>query len=197
VPSFRTRRRLKIAAIFVGGLGLTFAAGMAFSDRLGLGTKPDVQTCNNLAPNCHHEEINSNIFASNPRSSIDRARRLIAANATHPGSIGFTCSVASITDGDTLRCADGTRVRIAGINAREHDGSCNIGAPCPDASPQAATAALSALASGQVLQCEPNGRTYNRIAAFCRTSGGVDVSCAILSSDTVAQWDRHWGSHTC
>src|SRR5207245_2244589 len=98
----------------------------------------------------------------------------------------FTCTVASITDGDTLRCTDGTRVRIAGINAREHDGNCNVGAPCPSASPGEATAALSALASGQMLACEANGTTYNRIAAFCRTAAGVDVSCAMLNGGTVA-----------
>ena len=109
----------------------------------------------------------------------------------------FACTVASITDGDTLRCTDGTRVRIAGINAREHDGNCNVGAPCPSASPGEATAALSALASGQMLACEANGTTYNRIAAFCRTAAGVDVSCAMLNGGTVARWDRHWHGHRC
>lgn len=110
---------------------------------------------------------------------------------------GFTCTVASITDGDTLRCTDGTRVRIAGINAREHDGSCNIGAPCPAASAREAASALSALASGQELKCKANGRSYNRIAAFCRTFRGVDLSCAMLDSGTVARWDRHWKGHRC
>src|SRR5436309_1915236 len=77
-------------------------------------------------------------------------------------SVGtFSCTVASVTDGDTLRCTDGTRVRISGINAREHDGTCNIGAPCPSASAVAATSALSGMASGQVLECQANGTTYN------------------------------------
>lgn len=118
-----------------------------------------------------------------------------AEPAAKPG--GFTCTVASITDGDTLRCTDGTRVRIAGINAREHDGSCNIGAPCPAASAREAASALSALASGQELKCKANGRSYNRIAAFCRTFRGVDLSCAMLDSGTVARWDRHWKGHRC
>ena len=32
-------------------------------------------------------------------------------------------SVASVHDADTFRCADGTRIRVAAINAREVDGS--------------------------------------------------------------------------
>jgi len=109
----------------------------------------------------------------------------------------FACTVASITDGDTLRCTDGTRVRIAGINAREHDDTCDPGAPCPDASADQGTATLTALASGQVLSCQANGTTYNRIAAFCRTAAGIDLSCAMLESGTAARWDRYWQGHRC
>ena len=118
-----------------------------------------------------------------------------AEPAAAPGT--FTCRVAQITDGDTLRCTNGTRVRIAGINSRELDGTCNVGAPCPAASAREATSALSALARGQVLDCKSNGKTYNRIAAFCRTTGGIDLSCAMLDSGTVARWDRHWAGHRC
>lgn len=42
-----------------------------------------------------------------------------------------------------------------------------------------------------------NGTTYNRIAAFCRTAAGVDLSCAMLDSGTVARLDRHWNGHRC
>jgi len=69
--------------------------------------------------------------------------------AAASGGNNFMCTVRYITDGDTLRCADGTRVRISGINAREKDGTCNRGAPCPTASSDGATAELSRLASGQ------------------------------------------------
>lgn len=139
------------------------------------------------------------VIATNWGNAALLGPKIVYAPGAEPAAVpgGFTCTVASITDGDTLRCTDGKRVRIAGINAREHDGTCNIGAPCPAASPHEATSALSALASGQVLRCKPNGRTYNRIAAFCRTSGGVDLSCAMLHSGTVARWDRHWRGHRC
>ena len=85
----------------------------------------------------------------------------------------LTCTVASITDGDTLRCVEvdavgrAIRVRLSGISARERDGSCSQGHPCPAATAEAATGELVRLAGGDVLQCEPVASTYRRIAAFC------------------------------
>lgn len=122
------------------------------------------------------------------------------ASSASPGA--FTCTVASITDGDTLRCvergADGRaiRVRLSGIDARERDGTCAVGHPCASASAQSATAELHRLASGQVLSCQPEGSTYGRVAAFCR-AGPVDLSCAMLDSGTVAKWERFWRGHRC
>ena len=116
---------------------------------------------------------------------------------------GFACTVASVTDGDTLRCeeagADGRaiRVRLSGIAARERDGSCSPGHPCPDASAEAATSALRRLAEGEVLRCTPDGETYGRVAAFCSTQRGLDLSCAMVESGTAARWDRYWGAHAC
>src|SRR6476620_11611524 len=77
----------------------------------------------------------------------------------------FTCTVAVVHDGDTLRCAergsDGRqlRIRVSGIDARELDGSCAPGHPCASAAPEAAIAALERLAAGQQLQCVAEGST--------------------------------------
>jgi endonuclease YncB( thermonuclease family) len=115
----------------------------------------------------------------------------------------FSCAVVSITDGDTLRCfeegPDGRpiRVRLSGISAREADGSCSPEHPCPDASAEAAMAELSRLATGQVLGCREVGRSYGRVAAFCRRPDGGDLSCAMVASGTAARWDRYWGDHRC
>lgn len=134
----------------------------------------------------------------------DNLRGADADNTAWEQRDGFRCSVASVTDGDTLRCAereaDGRqiRVRLSGIAARETDGSCSPGHPCPDASPEAATAALVDLAAGQALQCSDEGRTYGRRAGFCRrVSDGADISCAMLASGTVARWERYWRDHRC
>jgi endonuclease YncB( thermonuclease family) len=112
-----------------------------------------------------------------------------------PGT--FSCPVLRLVDGDTLICEDGTRVRLSGIDAREKDGSCAPGHPCASAPPEAATAELDRLTRGETLSCDETGTTYNRKAAFCRTSAGLDLSCAMLASGTVAKWNRYWGNHGC
>lgn len=102
----------------------------------------------------------------------------------------FECHVSSITDGDTLRCLDGTRVRLHAVAAREKDESCSPGHPCPSASGAAATAMLSQLAAGQTLQCERTGTTYNRVAAICRNEANTEINCAMVQSGTTLIWPR-------
>jgi len=115
----------------------------------------------------------------------------------------FSCSVAGITDGDTFRCAETDaggrqiRIRLSGVAARERDGTCSDGHPCPAASAEAATAELARLADGQLLQCTDVGTTFGRIAAFCRLPDGRDLSCEMVASGTVDKWDRHWKDHRC
>lgn len=102
----------------------------------------------------------------------------------------FTCRVARITDGDTLRCADGTRVRLNAVAARETDGSCSPGQPCPPASAAAATAELARLASGQVLQCRQTGTSSRRKVAICVNEAGAEINCAMVRSGTALVWPR-------
>jgi endonuclease YncB( thermonuclease family) len=115
----------------------------------------------------------------------------------------FTCTVASITDGDTFRCVEGDatgrqiRIRISGVDAREKDGTCAPGHPCATASAEAATQELQQLVSGQVLSCDPVGNTYGRVSAWCYRADGTDVSCAMMASGTVARWWKYWGLHHC
>ena len=103
----------------------------------------------------------------------------------------FFCKVASVTDGDTLRCDDGTRVRLHAVAARERDESCSPGHPCPAASGAAATAMLRRLAGGQGLQCVPTGTSYNRVTAICSNEAGVEVNCAMVQSGTAVVWPRY------
>ncbi|WP_162806484.1 thermonuclease family protein [Sphingosinicella terrae] len=115
----------------------------------------------------------------------------------------FACTVASVTDGDTFRCAETNaqgrqiRLRLSGIAARERNGRCTDGHPCPSASAEAAAAELRRLAQGEPLTCCRVGTSFDRIAAFCRRRDGVDLSCAMVESGTAARWDRYWGSHRC
>jgi endonuclease YncB( thermonuclease family) len=125
----------------------------------------------------------------------------------------FTCTPIAVSDGDgPIWCAEGPKIRLAGIAAREMDGTCKLGHPCPSASAAAAKFALVRLLGGargklstghlrvsaQPLRCSSEGNAgRGRIAAWCVTSEGVDVSCAMVATGTAARWDRYWKRHTC
>lgn len=102
----------------------------------------------------------------------------------------LVCTVASVTDGDTLRCQDGIRIRLHAVAAREADERCAQGHPCPAASGAAATRELRRLVSGRTLTCEPTGRSYDRLTAICWTPSGEEVNCAMVRSGTALLWDR-------
>jgi endonuclease YncB( thermonuclease family) len=76
----------------------------------------------------------------------------------------FSCFVRYVTDGDTFRCADGTRVRLSSIDTPEMPGSCRPGRSCAPGDPYAAKAALKRLIGGRTVQCEPVGMSYNGYA---------------------------------
>lgn len=126
--------------------------------------------------------------AGEPRGLTGGSPPQIAQSSVPSGSL--TCPVAYITDGDTLRCRDGTRIRLHAVAARESDGSCSPGHPCPSASASAATAELRRLAAGKTISCEPTGQSYNRITAICWTPSGEEINCAMVRSGVALVWDR-------
>lgn len=101
----------------------------------------------------------------------------------------FACDVAYVNDGDTLRCRDGTRVRLHAIAARETDNSCSPGHPCPTASAATSTAALTRLA-GNRITCIRIGQSYERVTAICHNTSGVEINCAMVESGAAVTWDR-------
>jgi endonuclease YncB( thermonuclease family) len=112
------------------------------------------------------------------------------SNSSTPNADDFSCDVDYVHDGDTLRCRDGTRVRLHAVAAREADGSCAPGHPCPAASAETATRELRRLADGKSINCRPTGRSYNRITAICWTPEGVEINCAMIESGAAVIWDR-------
>lgn len=125
----------------------------------------------------------------------------------------FTCTPILLADGDgPVWCKEGPRVRIAGIAARERDGSCRPGQPCPSASADTATLALANLfggprgitrlpgsqyphikVTGATMRCQSTGPAKgNRTGAFCTLANGADLSCAMLATQPVLRWDRYW-----
>ncbi|HZG09408.1 MAG TPA: hypothetical protein VEZ70_10565 [Allosphingosinicella sp.] len=125
----------------------------------------------------------------------------------------FTCTPTKLWDGDgPIHCAEGPRVRLSGIAAREMDGTCSPGHPCPEASAHAARDRLAELlggatgvaakghveVAGPALACRSaGGAGGTRTAAWCVSPSAGDLSCAMLASGTVARWDRYWRGHRC
>src|SRR5688572_831509 len=104
----------------------------------------------------------------------------------------FLCVVTAVYDGDTLTCRDGTRVRLAGVDAPEM-GRCRRGRMCVPGDPVRARAALRGLALGQTIRCERAGVSWNRVVAWCSV-GGQDLSCAMIRGGTAfrdARYDRN------
>ena len=117
---------------------------------------------------------------------------LQAAAAGH----GFACVVDYVNDGDTLRCQDGTRVRLSGIDAPELPGHCATGRQCVTGDPYASKRQLESLVIGQTIQCEVDGQSYNRVTAWC-VIGRTDINCAMVDSGYAVRWDRYWRGHRC
>lgn len=112
------------------------------------------------------------------------------ADGPNTATSRFSCSVAYVNDGDTLRCEDGTRVRLHAVAARETDETCSPGHPCPAASAVSAKATLERLVAGSTITCSRTGRSYDRVTAICWTPAEVEVNCAMIESGTAVVWER-------
>lgn len=135
------------------------------------------------------------------------AASIIASSQT------FNCTPTHVWDGDgPVWCAEGPHLRIAGIAAREMDGTCRTNQPCPAASAIHARDALvqlmggarATISTGHVvvrgprLTCRSEGHAGgNRTAAWCRLPSGADLSCAMIKTGTVLRWDRYWKRPAC
>ncbi len=125
----------------------------------------------------------------------------------------FACTPVRVWDGDgPVWCAEGARVRLAGIAARESDGTCRANQPCPDASADDARDALvkllgvptgrslegHILIKGPTMRCRSVGSAGGaRTAAWCVSPKSGDVSCAMVAGGWALRWDRYWGRHSC
>lgn len=139
-------------------------------------------------------------------SSQDRTARPASGSA-------FTCTPIRVWDGDgPVWCKEGPRVRLAGIAARELDGSCSPGHPCPEADPIASRDHLASLVgrtvgtsteghvlvTGPALACQSNGSAGgSRTAAWCVSPVVGDLSCRMVADRFAARWDRYWDGRGC
>lgn len=95
----------------------------------------------------------------------------------------FLCVNAAALDGDTWRCADGTRVRAWGITAPEKH----------QPGGHEATRAAANLITGKTLVCEVKGPpSYGRKVALCRLDGR-DVAAELVGGGFARDWERFSG----
>lgn len=138
---------------------------------------------------------------------------LLAAAVIVPAGQTFICTPISVWDGDgPVWCEEGPHVRLAGIAAREMDGTCRVNQPCPHADPVLARDALVRLVGtavgssseghvhvkGPSMQClsAGNGRG-NRTAAWCISPQSGDISCAMVIGGWALRWPVYWQKHRC
>lgn len=146
-----------------------------------------------------------------PRSMIILAA--LAAVTVVPSGKTFNCTPTRVWDGDgPIWCAEGPRVRLAGIATRETDGSCRQYQPCPKTGPDASRNALVRLigkpigkspeghvkVTGPTMRCFSDGNAKgNRTAAWCKSPIGGDLSCAMVRGGWAAKWKIFWRNHLC
>lgn len=137
----------------------------------------------------------------------------LVAVAVVPSGQTFQCTPTRVWDGDgPIWCAEGPRVRLSGVAARELDGTCKLNHPCPKASAESARDALvlligwptgqsregHILVRGPKMTCKSDGGAGgNRTAAFCISPQSGDVSCKMVAGGWAAKWQRYWRGHRC
>ena len=138
---------------------------------------------------------------------------ILFAAAVVPSGGTFLCTPTAVWDGDgPIWCAEGPKVRLVDIAARETDGSCNPNQPCPLAGAEDARDALVDLlggakgrrldghimVQGPVLLCTSDGAAGGaRTAARCFSSSVGDLSCAMLKTGTVLRWASYDRADRC
>jgi hypothetical protein len=130
-----------------------------------------------------------------------------------PKGVTFKCTPQAVWDGDgPIWCAEGPKVRIAGVAAREMDGTCRSNQPCPEVTAIEARDRLVALlggakgtlATGHVvvrsatMNCLSDGSAGGtRTAAWCVSPTVGDLSCAVSRAGGTLRWPRYWRHHRC
>lgn len=154
-------------------------------------------------PSSHHETTAREGFLI----SLALLAQIVAAGQT------FICTPTRVWDGDgPIWCAEGPRIRLAGVAAREIDGTCRPGQPCPRGSGVKARDRLArllggftgrsrdghGLVHGPVLRCRSTGWGKGvRTAAWCSAPTIGDLSCALVRAKVVLRWKRYGGDQVC
>lgn len=113
----------------------------------------------------------------------------------------FTCEVIKVHDGDgPLWCADGRKVRIAGIQApdftsatpcRDHRRNAGNYA-CNDQAAERSRRVVERLTLRKRLTCQPVDKSYSRVVARCTLPDGRSLFCATIAAGAAVRWSSYW-----
>lgn len=136
-----------------------------------------------------------------------------AASEAVRSGVAFPCTAVAVWDGDgPIWCEEGPRIRLAGVAARELDGTCRPSHPCPGPSGVSARNTLvgllggprGKLSTGHIkvsavrLDCVSEGDGKGgRTAAWCVAPRVGDLSCALIGKGVALRWDRYWRDGHC
>ena len=110
----------------------------------------------------------------------------------------FACAVIRVHDGDgPLWCANGIKIRIAGVQAPDFESAqpCRdrrAGYTCSDTAAKRSQMIISRLVLNKTLNCQPVGKSYERLVARCALPDGRSLSCAAIAAGAAVRWDRYW-----
>jgi endonuclease YncB( thermonuclease family) len=125
-----------------------------------------------------------------------------------PAGERFSCTPIKIWDADgPVWCAEGPKLRLHGIAAREMDGSCRPGHPCPDMGAEQARLVLATLLTKGSVKIDQTGHLVltgapklacvsygdakgRRTDARCQTTLGDDVACKLIAAGAAKEWRR-------
>ena len=138
---------------------------------------------------------------------------MLFASQVIAAGLSFVCTPTAVWDGDgPIWCAEGPTIRIAGVAAREIDGTCRVNQPCPPVGGVDARDRLVRLLGGSrgtrleghilvhsaTMTCLSDGSAGgSRTAAWCQSSSVGDLSCAVVRSGGAVRWARYWRDHRC
>lgn len=112
----------------------------------------------------------------------------------------YVCVVAAVHDGDSIRCASGVRVRVAGIQSADFRSapSCRRPAPqrraysCDNAAARRSREVVKRLVLAKRLTCSPVDVSYGRSVARCTLPDGRSLACATIAAGAARRWPAYW-----
>ncbi len=115
---------------------------------------------------------------------------LVVIATCHAALCADLIGQARVVDGDTIAIA-GTHVRLWGIDAVEHDQTCQAQNGSTWACGAAATAALRSMIGVSQVSCTPRDLDrYGRTVAVCRSDRG-DLNASMVRSGFAVDWKKY------